>query len=194
MMYHFMFGLRGGSAAEAGSAFLTSAPTGSSALASMVPFFSSSCIRCFAFRFLPTALVAGRSTEQPVDAVSQYVIHHRKIDPEEKDGDDDYGCGGAHFLERRRGHLLHLGAHVVVESLDPLRPGLQRAECAFFHDSRHQPFLLSGRISPPGPTKSALPKSLAGAEGFEPPSPVLETGSLTVELTPLSLLSNFVIG
>src|ERR1700675_547689 len=32
-----------------------------------------------------------------------------------------------------------------------------------------------------------LPK-LAGAEGFEPPSPVLETGSLTVELTPLSSL------
>src|SRR4051812_24607413 len=27
--------------------------------------------------------------------------------------------------------------------------------------------------------------TLAGAEGFEPPSPVLETGSLTVELTPL---------
>ena len=38
---------------------------------------------------------------------------------------------------------------------------------------------------------------LAGAEGFEPPSPVLETGSLTVELTPLflalrdSLLADF---
>ena len=31
-----------------------------------------------------------------------------------------------------------------------------------------------------GPTKK-----LAGAEGFEPPSPVLETSSLTVELTPL---------
>src|ERR1700682_5352266 len=30
------------------------------------------------------------------------------------------------------------------------------------------------------------PKTLAGAEGFEPPSPVLETGSLTVELTPLN--------
>src|ERR1700693_481201 len=29
-------------------------------------------------------------------------------------------------------------------------------------------------------------KILAGAEGFEPPSPVLETGSLTVELTPLN--------
>jgi hypothetical protein len=32
---------------------------------------------------------------------------------------------------------------------------------------------------------------LAGAEGFEPPSPVLETGSLTVELTPLDRLSAF---
>ena len=31
---------------------------------------------------------------------------------------------------------------------------------------------------------------LAGAEGFEPPSPVLETGSLTVELTPLKKLPN----
>ena len=31
------------------------------------------------------------------------------------------------------------------------------------------------------------PESLAGAEGFEPPSSVLETDSLTVELTPLCL-------
>src|SRR4029078_2512131 len=30
------------------------------------------------------------------------------------------------------------------------------------------------------------PTNLAGAEGFEPPSSVLETDSLTVELTPLS--------
>ena len=28
-------------------------------------------------------------------------------------------------------------------------------------------------------------QNVAGAEGFEPPSPVLETGSLAVELTPL---------
>src|SRR5215470_15854291 len=31
-----------------------------------------------------------------------------------------------------------------------------------------------------------LPQTLAGAEGFEPPSSVLETDSLTVELTPLN--------
>ena len=33
--------------------------------------------------------------------------------------------------------------------------------------------------------ESGTSSFLAGAEGFEPPSPVLETGSLTVELTPL---------
>jgi hypothetical protein len=39
------------------------------------------------------------------------------------------------------------------------------------------------------------PKTLAGAEGFEPPSSVLETDSLTVELTPLCslLIVDFVI-
>jgi hypothetical protein len=36
-------------------------------------------------------------------------------------------------------------------------------------------------------------KNLAGAEGFEPPSSVLETDSLTVELTPLLPLSDFAI-
>src|SRR6266849_4954943 len=40
------------------------------------------------------------------------------------------------------------------------------------------------------------PQTLAGAEGFEPPSSVLETDSLTVELTPLKSIGNlrFVIG
>src|SRR5216683_5442127 len=32
---------------------------------------------------------------------------------------------------------------------------------------------------------NSVSKTLAGAEGFEPPSSVLETDSLTVELTPL---------
>src|SRR5215467_10322992 len=43
-------------------------------------------------------------------------------------------------------------------------------------------FFVSTAIATPGLFPS---KTLAGAEGFEPPSPVLETGSLTVELTPL---------
>ena len=36
-------------------------------------------------------------------------------------------------------------------------------------------------------------EKLAGAEGFEPPSSVLETDSLTVELTPLNPFGNLVI-
>src|SRR4029077_13135756 len=43
-------------------------------------------------------------------------------------------------------------------------------------------FFVSTAIPAPG---LPFPSTLAGAEGFEPPSPVLETGSLTVELTPL---------
>jgi hypothetical protein len=35
------------------------------------------------------------------------------------------------------------------------------------------------------PSSAPDPEILAGAEGFEPPSSVLETDSLTVELTPL---------
>src|SRR5437588_5311037 len=41
------------------------------------------------------------------------------------------------------------------------------------------------------PSRTIPFPKLAGAEGFEPPSPVLETGSLTVELTPLDRLSAF---
>src|SRR5437660_4984889 len=39
------------------------------------------------------------------------------------------------------------------------------------------------------PSRTIPFPNLAGAEGFEPPSPVLETGSLTVELTPLHVVS-----
>src|SRR5438094_2444329 len=47
-------------------------------------------------------------------------------------------------------------------------------------------FFVSTPILRLGP--SARLQNLAGAEGFEPPSPVLETGSLTVELTPLNYI------
>jgi hypothetical protein len=46
-----------------------------------------------------------------------------------------------------------------------------------------------GRIGDP-----AQHKKLAGAEGFEPPSPVLETSSLTVELTPLKMQVSEICG
>src|ERR1700722_12420457 len=49
-------------------------------------------------------------------------------------------------------------------------------------------FFVSTPITSPDLKTLPLPRSknLAGAEGFEPPSSVLETDSLTVELTPLN--------
>src|SRR5207248_6681789 len=46
-------------------------------------------------------------------------------------------------------------------------------------------FFVPTAITSPGLLPSSLCPNLAGAEGFEPPSSVLETDSLTVELTPL---------
>jgi hypothetical protein len=55
-------------------------------------------------------------------------------------------------------------------------------------------FRRSPRVSPViSKLRSYYCQILAGAEGFEPPSPVLETGSLAVELTPLRLLSDLAI-
>src|SRR6266481_6419783 len=63
-----------------------------------------------------------------------------------------------------------------------------------------QDFIRSPKLSPADAIELAIffastpithfltvlgPQNLAGAEGFEPPSSVLETDSLTVELTPL---------
>src|ERR1700757_201232 len=47
----------------------------------------------------------------------------------------------------------------------------------------------SGFAFAPGIMPGA-PYDLAGAEGFEPPSSVLETDSLTVELTPLKAVNS----
>src|ERR1035441_1472658 len=44
---------------------------------------------------------------------------------------------------------------------------------------------------PAGRIRASFVLNLAGAEGFEPPSSVLETDSLTVELTPLSAVLSF---
>src|SRR5579872_498320 len=72
--------------------------------------------------------------------------------------------------------------------LSPARISTARQSCQLqlnlpFSSSRLTSLLLALTFSP---------KTLAGAEGFEPPSSVLETDSLTVELTPLYSLSDFV--
>src|SRR5208283_3134389 len=101
-----------------------------------------------------------------------------KIQPKQKHGNDDDRRRALDFLARRRRDFLHLRAHVAVKTFDPLGPGSQRAcNRVRFYCCRHT-FPLSS-------TAPSRASTLAGAEGFEPPSSVLETDSLTVELTPL---------
>src|ERR1700751_3388378 len=185
MMYHFMFGLRGASVAG----FAPWEPSGSpepSALA----FFSSSCIREFISQtFCANAFLAvPQRAEDEVDAPPDHEVHQPEIEAKDEDRDNHDNGSRLHFLQRRRGDLLHLHAHVVVEGLDLLRPRgypcaetVVRASCCnrlrhFFRLNCHASRFASWRRF----------QKLAGAEGFEPPSPVLETGSLTVELTPLN--------
>src|SRR5216683_1556661 len=124
MMYHFMFGLRGASAV----AVDPSAVGGCCSLSPPAPvsFFSSSGIGCFFVD--PYVLTLESMTleivEQETDARLNELVDDEKIHRKNEDGNDDYRRRGADFLPGRRGYLAHLGAHVVVERLNPLRPGL----------------------------------------------------------------------
>ena len=68
--------------------------------------------------------VMAEITEHRINTVPNHQIHCPEIRRKQEDSDDHHSRGGLHFLERRRSDFLHLGAHVVVEGLDPLRPGL----------------------------------------------------------------------
>src|SRR5580700_10441271 len=118
MMYHFMFGLRGGSLVAA-----TPSALGGCSPPAAASFFSSSCMikLSSSLRF---DLVAPEIAVQKRNASLNQVIDHPKIDTKNEYRDHNNRSGSAHFFPRRRRDLAHLGAHVVVKRFDPLRPGL----------------------------------------------------------------------
>src|SRR5579864_326250 len=119
MMYHFMFGLRGASAAAPAAPVDSSVSAGGVALA----FFSSSCISCFISQtFCSDRSAVSQGAEHEVDTASDQEIHQPEVQPEDEDRDDHHDGGRLHFFQRRRGYLLHLHANVVVEGFDLLRP------------------------------------------------------------------------
>src|ERR1700722_12533467 len=118
MMYHFMFGLRGSSPLAA----TPSAAGGCSALTT-ASFFSSSCMIKLNSGLRVSDLMAPKIAVQKRDAPLDHIIDDEKVDSKNEYRDHHHRSGAAHFLPRRRGDLVHLGAHVVVESLYPLRPG-----------------------------------------------------------------------
>src|SRR6185437_7428040 len=116
-------------------------------------------------------------------------------------GDQDDPGRDFHFLASRRHHLAHFRAHVSQKPvkavpcfndlIEYVRLRLRRrapdwsGSLFAVHDCClrcHTTVSFAPRFSAAG----CFQFKLAGAEGFEPPSPVLETGSLTVELTPLN--------
>src|SRR5580700_709315 len=114
MMYHFMFGLRGGSLVAAAPSGLTGCSTAA------LSFFSSSWM----VKLNSVTLVASKIAVQECDAPLDHVIDDEKIHPKNEYRDHNHRGGAAHFFPRRRGNLAHLGAHVVVERPDSLRPDL----------------------------------------------------------------------
>src|SRR5271156_2551839 len=118
MMYHFIFGLRGGSVDAA-----TPSVLGGCSLLAAASFFSSSCMIKLSSSLL-FDLVVPKIAVQKRNASLDQVIDHPKVDAKKKYRDHDNCGGSAHFLPRRRRDLAHLGAHVVVKRFDPLRPGL----------------------------------------------------------------------
>src|ERR1700686_1978646 len=99
MMYHFMFGLRGGSPV----AVTPSAPEVCSAVAA-TSFFGSSCMIKFKLRVLrvPSSAVAlfSEIAIQLVDTFLNHAVDHKKVHAKDEDCDYDHGRGGLHFFPR----------------------------------------------------------------------------------------------
>ena len=111
--------------------------------------------------------------QYPGNALRKYLIANPEIEAEKKGGDKHHDRRAVNFLLARPGHALHLRPNVgnILPNLNPR---------IFFNTD----LLAHGFLCIPTAPTPVL-GALAGAEGFEPPRPVLETGSLAVELTPL---------
>src|SRR5216684_1676242 len=101
MMYHFIFGLRGGSAAGIASDGGGCCPLSPPAALS---FFSSSVIESR----LSFALMARQILEHPFQSVLNHQVRQEEKQPEQKHGDDHHRRRSLDFLARRSSDLLHL--------------------------------------------------------------------------------------
>src|SRR5258706_2848593 len=119
MMYHFMFGLRGGSLVTA-----TPSVPGACSTPAAASFFSSSCMIKFKLRPARSGLLP-KIAIQKCDAPLDHIVRNEKEDAKDEYCNHHNRGGGAYFFPRWRGDLAHLGTHVVVKRLGPIRPGSQ---------------------------------------------------------------------
>ena len=71
--------------------------------------------------------------DQAVKRRPEELVDNRKVKAEQENRNDDHRSCALYFFARWRGHLAHLGAHVAVEALGALWPGL---------DPRHQTVVI----------------------------------------------------
>src|ERR1019366_8863551 len=133
------------------------------------------------------------------DTLADNEIHQCEVSGEDEHSDDDDGGRGLDLRARGRNYLAHLAAHVLEElnqfpgsRLEPIHPAglLFVCHCNRLRHGAASNLLAAGIFC----RGSCLPNSataggsgfgkLAGELGFEPRSSVLETDSLTFELTP----------
>src|SRR5580700_7341236 len=111
MMYHFMFGLRGGSPVAA-----TPSAPGNCSPPTAASFFSSSCMiklnsGCRSIARLGALLGLLEIAIQSADSFGDHSVNDVKIHSKNGHRDHHHRGGSLHFLPRRRGYLAHLGAH-----------------------------------------------------------------------------------
>src|SRR5580693_7353024 len=109
MMYHFMFGLRGGSLVVA-----TPSALGDCSPPVAASFFSSSCMIKLSSS-LPLDLVVPEIAIQESDGPLNHVINNEKVNSKNEYRNHNHRSSGAHFFKRRRRDLAHLRAHVVIK-------------------------------------------------------------------------------
>ena len=124
--------------------------------------------------------------QHPINASGNRLVDSKEISPEQNYRNDHNQRGGLDFPASRERDFPHFIAN-VCEEIFCYRGNLHELATEALLFPRHCCCLCHF----PTYLKSHQ-QNVAGAEGFEPPSPVLETGSLTVELTPLKpALSNW---
>src|SRR5258706_7485198 len=109
MMYHFMFGLRGGSLVTA-----TPSVPGACSTPAAASFFSSSCMIKFKLRPARSGLLP-KIAVQKCNAPLDHVVRNEKEDAKDEYRNHHNGGGGAYLLSRRRTDCSQLRTHVAVK-------------------------------------------------------------------------------
>src|SRR5258707_11188820 len=112
MMYHFMFGLRGGW-------LLTATPSvpGVCSPGEAASFFSSSCMIKFRLRSRALCLLSKIAVHL-VDALLNHVIDNEEVHAKDEDRDYSHCRDVVQVFARGRGDFARFGVHVVINQPD----------------------------------------------------------------------------